>query len=222
MVVLDPFCGCGGNAIAFAKRPEISLVVCVDTDLSKLEMAANNASIYKIPMDKLLFVHDNATRVLSWYASGRLDRAQTANPNKEEDARKLEGYPCNGSLPERLDCIFLSPPWGGIDYGNVGKSHFNLESHIQLKGHTNKDMDEEATDTNINGEELLTMSVKASKRVVYFLPRNLNGITMGRSALQAGCVGTMELEKNVLNGKFKTVTAYFGFDKQETTNEACE
>jgi hypothetical protein len=53
IVVLDAFCGCGGNAIAFGKLPsdKIALVVCVDIDRSKLrKAAAHNASLYEFPI----------------------------------------------------------------------------------------------------------------------------------------------------------------------------
>jgi trimethylguanosine synthase len=210
IIVLDSFCGCGGNAIAFARRPEVSLVVCVDTDLSKLEMAAKNASVYNIDSEKLLFVHDNAILVLSMYSNGEKSAHQASSKSNAEEPTKLHGYSFKGPLPERLDCIFLSPPWGGSDYLTVGKRHFFL-THISIQGVD----DSSAT---IDGEELLTMAQKAVQQVVYFLPRNLNGIAMGRSALQAGYVGTLELEKNVLNGKFKTITAYLGFSKEKTTS----
>ena len=72
LVILDAFCGCGGNALAFARRPEVSLVVCVDTDLGRLQMAAKNASIYNIEEKKLLFIHDNAIQILSKYSHGTL------------------------------------------------------------------------------------------------------------------------------------------------------
>jgi trimethylguanosine synthase len=208
MIVLDAFCGCGGNSIAFARRPEVSLVMCVDTDLSKLQMAAKNASIYNIDSEKLLFVHDNAIQVLSLYSNGKKSAQQGPSKSNTEEPTTLHGYSCNGPLPERLDCIFLSPPWGGPEYENVGKRHFTLTTHISIQG--------DGTTETIDGEELLTLSAKALQQVVYFLPRNLNGITTGRSALQAGYVGTLELEKNVVNGKFKTITAYLGFDKETT------
>jgi len=53
IVVLDAFCGCGGNTIAFAKKSEISLVIAVDMHREKLQLAAHNASIYQIPQIKL-------------------------------------------------------------------------------------------------------------------------------------------------------------------------
>ena len=48
VVVLDAFCGCGGNAVAFAKLPpeEVALVVAIDVDKSKLEMAAHLSLIH--------------------------------------------------------------------------------------------------------------------------------------------------------------------------------
>jgi trimethylguanosine synthase len=211
MIVLDAFCGCGGNAIAFARRPEVSLVVCVDTDLSKLEMAAKNASVYNIDSEKLLFVHDNAIRVLSMYSNGEKSSQQASSKSNAEEPTMLNGYSCNGPLPKRLDCIFLSPPWGGTEYLKVGKRHFSVRTHISVQGVD----DSSAT---IDGEELLTMAQRAVQQVVYFLPRNLNGVAMGQSALQAGYVGTLELEKNVVNGKFKTITAYLGFTEETTTS----
>ena len=71
-VVLDPFCGCGGNAIAFAMRPEVKLVVAADIDMKKLQMAANNARIYGVPKDKLVFVNLNVFSILSSYDGGKL------------------------------------------------------------------------------------------------------------------------------------------------------
>lgn len=200
LIILDTFCGCGGNAIAFARRPEVSLVVCVDTDLSRLEMAAKNAAIYDIESKKLLFIHDNAIRVLSIYSNGKLMELPTTNDEKEPT--NLCGYACNGQLPERLDCIFLSPPWGGTEYEQLGRGHFSVKTHVNLN---------DANNNSVNGEELLSMSQKAVGPCVYFLPRNLNGIAMGRSALQAGYTGSIELEKNVLNDKFKTISVYLGF-----------
>jgi len=86
LVVLDAFCGCGGNAIAYARDMQnveespskskipktggndqaktISLVIAVDIDLNKLKMAAHNASIYNISSNKILFVHGDAIHVL--------------------------------------------------------------------------------------------------------------------------------------------------------------
>jgi trimethylguanosine synthase len=58
LIVLDAFCGCGGNSIAFAKQPNV-MVIATDVDRSKLRRAAHNASIYQIPPDKIVFIECN-------------------------------------------------------------------------------------------------------------------------------------------------------------------
>ena len=60
-VVLDACCGCGGNAIALARR--CARVVAVDVDAAKLDQARHNAAIYGV-LDKIDFVHDDAIAVL--------------------------------------------------------------------------------------------------------------------------------------------------------------
>jgi trimethylguanosine synthase len=73
MIILDAFCGCGGNAIAFAKQPQISLVVCADIDRSKLSKAAYNACLYEIPKEKLIFVECSSLFLLEHcYQNGAL------------------------------------------------------------------------------------------------------------------------------------------------------
>ena len=209
LVVLDAFCGCGGNAIAFAQRPEVSLVVCIDTDLSRLQMAAKNASIYGIERSKLLFVHDNAVRILGLYSDGALiNDAQSVSGDVKSTS--LHGYTFGSTLPNRINCIFLSPPWGGSEYQDIGKGHFQVKTHISVR---------DSEDKSVNGQELLQMAAEAVKPIVLFLPRNLNGIAMGRSALQAGYTGSIELEKNVLNDKLKTITAYLGLNESDSMTE---
>jgi hypothetical protein len=46
--------------------------------------------------------------------------------------------------------------------------------------------------------------------VVCFLPRNTNGLEIGKSALKAGVTGVLEVEQNILNDKYKAVTIYMG------------
>ena len=127
-VVLDAFCGCGGNGIAFSKVPvdRIALVVCVDTDRNKLRMAAHNASLYKIPPSQIVFVECNSIFILKHcYRNGQfiLDQPellleagaapiQLPSPVPTE---VYEGYHIGGinMLPRRIDVVFMDPPWGG-------------------------------------------------------------------------------------------------------------
>lgn len=223
VVVLDAFVGMGGNSIAFAQYPEVDMVVCVDTDIEKLYMAAKNCSVYDIPKNKLLFLHGDAVRVLECYKNGRLCSNQHSAFNREnilseihsEDANVLKEKTADNSygfqfatykdLPDHLDIVFLSPPWGGTNYESVGRRHFNLDC-IQL--HTNELSNRKEV---VNGEDLLRMAVNAlpsdQLNIAYFLPRNLNGLMFGLSC-HRHVRGCLELEQNIVNGKLKTITAY--------------
>ncbi|XP_030374509.1 uncharacterized protein LOC115624063 [Scaptodrosophila lebanonensis] len=53
-IILDAFCGCGGNAIQFANTCE--QVIAIDIDEKKLAMAKHNAAIYGVA-HKIQFVH---------------------------------------------------------------------------------------------------------------------------------------------------------------------
>ena len=186
VVIFDPFCGCGGNSIAFAAQSGVEQVVCMDVDINKLKKAYHNASIYGV-QQKLLLVHGNAFDVLSRYKDGRLIEGGSTKKYK---------------LPASIDAIFLSPPWGGIDYGAVGKHGFDL-SCIKIDGKDGRQVD---------GEKLLQCATKAlgNKAIAYFLPKNINGVAFSISALKAGYTTPIVMEQNVLNGKLKTVTAYLG------------
>lgn len=204
VTMLDPFSNCGGNAIAFALRKEVSLVVCVDTDLEKLKKAASNARIYEVPKEKMVFIHDNACRALSSYKGGtRVESNSSESNTSYQDTDGCE-YKIGSLdlLPTTIDMIFLSPPWGGMDYVKVGKRNYDLTC-IKVEG----------IDTNpVDGDRLLDLAANAvgHKLVALFLPRNINGIALGKSAAKVGYEGPIIVEQNVLNGKLKTVTAYLG------------
>lgn len=249
-IVLDAFCGCGGNAISFAKRPgnEISLVIAVDKDREKLRMAANNASIYGVPTDKIIFIEADAIRLMeTYYLAGKLTTSKKCSDGENKGKLSTQnqyisndpstelchGFKIGGFqiLPSTIDIIFLSPPWGGPSYIEMGASGFEVSKHIQIESQTCFKEGKMMTELNqsdnvkssgeneqsgekkvINGELLLKIASKASKQqnMVLFLPRNINGVSLGRSSLKAGYKGTFEMEQNVMNGKTKTVTAYFG------------
>mmetsp|Transcript_36164 Transcript_36164/g.77997 ORF Transcript_36164/g.77997 Transcript_36164/m.77997 type:complete len:660 (+) Transcript_36164:233-2212(+) len=284
IVILDVFCGCGGNSIAFARlnnnhwgeekkeervndddndddrqQPQDVIprvkVIAVDNSLSRLKMAANNASIYGIDKEDIVFVHADAVEVLNCFEKGARIVKENNNSNssstgKETTKKKDEGSSCCYAgyalggielLPDKLHGIFLSPPWGGMDYGNEGgKAGFDpvssimVESTCSIKGKISKDNDDGAghkeenagtipTAVKTNGGELLSIAAKAvfdtskeeegeeGSTIAYFLPRNTSGISMGQIAVASGIEGgCFEMEQNVVNGKVKTVTAYFG------------
>ena len=266
-IILDPFSGCGGNAISFGRIPNVKKVICVDTDISKLYKAAHNAKLYNIPSTKLVFIHNNACTILSCYKNKLKIIQSVPKPQEQKEVQVLEGgYKLGGIelLPNKIDVIFLSPPWGGMDYGKVGKRNYTLkciqiDAGISSVGGTtvgaattsanasstpcsiDDDFDNATTvtrkyitptDNNINndttrcgsdgdrddssqtmvvdGDDVLKMAATAlgcNGPIGLFLPKNINGISLGRSVLRAGYETPMVLEKNVLNGKLKTVTA---------------
>ena len=200
-VILDAFCGVGGNSIAFAEHAD--LVICVDTSLERLRMAAHNCEVYKIPKEKLVFVLADAMDVLKAYRNGKLiERALAAGEPKEicsdNDGGKQK---CSIGglelLPDSLDAIYLSPPWGGTDNVAQASKGFDLTHIVLNNGST--------------GEDILSQSIQAlpSKRprIAYFLPKNLNGESMALCAAACGLTGCT-LEQNNINCKLKAVTVY--------------
>jgi trimethylguanosine synthase len=238
IVLLDAFCGCGGNSIAFAKinsSHPLSLVVCTDLDRNKLRMAAHNASLYNIPTDRLVFVQCSAIHVMAnCYQDGRLVLPQRhASQGPSTLFERCCGFLIGGVelLPERIDGVFMDPPWGGIDYVSLGKNGYDLEQHMKIPcgdGHHGEAMVETQmsncytsryeTSKNqhqfVNGADLLRLAAAAtsSRLVIYDVPRNTSRISLGRAALAAGFRGNILLEEHYLNKRLKTVTAYLGCD----------
>src|SRR5699024_2560821 len=85
-VVMDSFCGAGGNAIQFALLPTVARVYAIDIDPAKIEMARHHATIYGCA-DKIEFIVGDVFQVV---ASPHFDRL--------------------------VDVCFYSSPWGGPDY----------------------------------------------------------------------------------------------------------
>ena len=69
-VIVDGFCGVGGNTIQFAKL--CKKVIAVDINPSKIEMAKKNAKIYNVE-DKIEFVVDDFVRYMRSAASTKID-----------------------------------------------------------------------------------------------------------------------------------------------------
>jgi trimethylguanosine synthase len=141
IVVLDAFCGCGGNAIAFAKQPGVS-VIGVDLDRSKLRRAANAASttpqvgvhrVQRAVHSRTLFPkrYFRVDQPLTTEAAERL-MASMPPPVPTEC---LFGYNIGGFdlLPSNIDAVFLDPPWGGVDYEVFGKTGYDLAKNMRIQ-----------------------------------------------------------------------------------------
>ena len=253
IIILDAFCGCGGNTIAFARwndrhpvdsgqqhphgpRPARVKVIAVENDLSRLQMAAHNASIYNVPREDIVFIHADAIEVLDYYrhgstritrkiddcygGSGGIDSSGSSKQQHGSETSSCAGFALGGMdlLPHNIDGIFLSPPWGGMDYGNKpGTLGFDPITSITVESSVAAAEEEGTTTLTTNGGELLHIAIKAvfddtnqEGVVAYFLPRNIDGIALGKIAVACDIRGCFEMEQNVVSGKVKTVTAYFG------------
>lgn len=60
-VIVDAFCGVGGNTIQFAKY--FDKVIAIDLDAGRLEMARHNATIYGVA-DRIEFIHGDVFDIL--------------------------------------------------------------------------------------------------------------------------------------------------------------
>ena len=92
-IMIDAFCGVGGNTIAFALSGRWKRVYAIESDAVTLECARRNAEIYGVK-DKI-----------SWFLG---------------DCFKLLGTGENAvvglrELISQFGVIFGSPPWGGKD-----------------------------------------------------------------------------------------------------------
>jgi len=138
VILLDAFCGCGGNSIAFGRIDPtiVSLVVCVDVDRNKLRMAAHNASLYRIPTSKLVFIECNSLHVLDrCYRNGERIVSRHASEGPSALFERHAGYLIGGIelLPSTLDMVFMDPPWGGIDYHTLGRNGYDLHRHMKIR-----------------------------------------------------------------------------------------
>ena len=140
-------------------------------------MAANNAAIYKIDKNDIIFIHADAVQVLNHFNKGKLIDTKSS---RQYESHQYAGYKLGGLdlLPNKLDGIFLSPPWGGTEYAKqeAGKSGFDIITSIVVEssclGDEMPDSDGTSTTTAVktNGGELLSLTAKAVSYTHLTLP----------------------------------------------------
>jgi trimethylguanosine synthase len=92
-ILIDAFCGVGGNTIAFALSGRWKRVYAIEKDAATLECARRNAEIYGV-RDKI-----------TWFLGDCFELLGTGK-NAVEGLRELVA---------EYGIIFGSPPWGGKD-----------------------------------------------------------------------------------------------------------
>ncbi|WVO23212.1 uncharacterized protein IAS62_004559 [Cryptococcus decagattii] len=172
-VIVDAFCGVGGNAIAFAKTCE--RVIAIDNDITRLKLARHNALHHGVA-DRIEFILGDYTEFARSFAE--------KNPE------------------DKIDVVFLSPPWGGIDYLNSPSATYSLSSILP-----------------IHGRDLFNLTSKLTPNIAYYLPRNMDMQEISELARELdypdperkGRVREwVEVEEETVRDKVKALTIYFG------------
>ncbi|KAJ8772841.1 hypothetical protein K2173_028018 [Erythroxylum novogranatense] len=91
----------------------------------------------------------------------------------------------------QADTVFLSPPWGGPDYSKVGT--YDMKTMLKPR----------------DGHFIFSKAKQIGGRIIMFLPKNVDINQLAELALYNDPPWSVEVEKNFLNGKLKSVTAYF-------------
>ena len=118
---------------------------------------------------------------------GHDDMDQNNNDNKMRDQNSETS---SSSSSFKIDLIFLSPPWGGVNYqqsrevdiGELPLDYFKIYSYC--------------------------VNELNCKKICFFLPRNTS---LDQIVYLAGPGGQIEIEQNFLDHKFVAITAYYGF-----------
>ncbi|RPB29114.1 S-adenosyl-L-methionine-dependent methyltransferase [Terfezia boudieri ATCC MYA-4762] len=103
-VVLDAFCGIGGNTIQFALHPGCKRVIALDTDPNAIWCARRNCQRYGVG-SKVVFLE------MSFF-----DWVEREVGVARESGKEREG---GSGGREEVDVVFCSPPWGGPDYRSL-------------------------------------------------------------------------------------------------------
>lgn len=185
-LVLDCFCGVGGNAIAMAQCAALK-VVAIDVSPTRIDMARHNAAIYGVS-DRITFVvADSLSVLVSLRTNGLLALPPSVSVRRWHVSDVV---------------IFLAPPWGGPGY--LTEEAFDVRS-MEVCGSIAGDWGSECP-RSVNGIELLFLARGVTPHVAYLLPRNVSLAQIASHSPPGGC----EVESHMINSKLKTRAAYFG------------
>jgi methylase of polypeptide subunit release factors len=232
-LVVDAFCGMGGNAIQFAMTCE--RVVAIDVDPRKLELARKNARVYGVE-DRIEFILGDALKLMD---SGRLkadvvfiappwggpnylegQAARHAQRSRRRERRLRADRRATLRESERVRAALLS---GGVDDESADNEAAS-DQEKQLAAEEAADMAAEEAEPSLpaiqleslvttpgGGVKLFQRALKVSPNVAYLLPRSVGEVVHElRQLAKMTASGVCEVEKNFVNGKLKMITCYFG------------
>ncbi|OAA64811.1 Kelch-type beta propeller [Cordyceps fumosorosea ARSEF 2679] len=97
-ILIDLFCGAGGNTIAFALSERWDHIISIERDAATLACAQNNASVYEIDDGYITWVHGDSFAFLKTL----FNNPSALHPDLRVDLGAT--------------ILFASPPWGGPGY----------------------------------------------------------------------------------------------------------
>ncbi|KAI0642014.1 RNA cap guanine-N2 methyltransferase-domain-containing protein [Trametes meyenii] len=196
-VILDAFCGVGGNAIAFARTCE--RVIALDVSPVRLALARHNAALYGV-QDRIEFI-------LGDFLS--FARTLQGFPRSDGDAKKARR--------RKIDVVFLSPPWGGPSYIAGSPTKPSAPSGSSSGDAAAVDAHAEFNLSGIrpiHGRDLFEVARGITKNIAYFLPRNTSLAEISSLLPQSPTEGitpeNIEVEEEWMGSKLKALTCYFG------------
>lgn len=215
VVVIDGFCGAGGNAIQFAKL--FPNVIAIDKDPVKVYLARNNFRVHGLScVDRdersslqsdvsaldpnVLFINDDyfeAIKCLDGIISGTTSVANGATTEALESFLRPLLHRHHGQLHFYL---FLSPPWGGPSYLN--RASYNINSMMDGIGIRNILKPSFSFCQNFCLFLPRNTAAKHLKKLAAFLPSRLDsdGNVLSR---------VVNVEENYMNDKCKAITVYY-------------
>jgi hypothetical protein len=138
------------------------------------------------------------------------------------------GYDLEKNMKIRINPEPTEDPYlgdgDGIDdfFDSFADAPKHQQQHVLSKNARKKNFNKKTQGEFVSGKEIIQLAAKATRsRVVLFdLPRNTSKTSLGICALAAGYRGNIKLEEHYLNGRLKTVTAYFGSDYSSLINDS--
>ncbi|SNX82301.1 related to TGS1 - trimethyl guanosine synthase [Melanopsichium pennsylvanicum] len=204
-VVVDLFAGAGGNAIQFAMT--CARVIAIEKDELKMRLAKWNAKVYGVD-DRILFICGDSiqflNKLIQWRSrsnENKSNKNENANPEQAElvkqnddddddddddDQKEANDDVWNGITSadlENVQVVFLSPPWGGVDYAQPLLSTINTATTAdQINSSTNyynpqsSSLYHLSSIQPIHGNKLFKIVHSAfnTPNIAYYLPRNTN------------------------------------------------
>jgi len=181
-------------------------VIAIDNSPVRLALARHNAAIYGV-VDRIDFILADFVQFAKALAS------------------------CPSSSRTGIDVVFLSPPWGGVDYQSLlpPKSVSNLNGSVTIaingRPGVNQDYDSARSHLVSNeysldnlkplpGKDLFALARQITPHVAFFLPRNQN-LREVSDLVAVDTEGSaerekIEVEEEWMGNKLKALTCYFG------------